>query len=142
MSQPYSWRPAQEHTVTAVEGAATPPARPRCKVALMPGSAQLSQELVCLLRRRLRIAGLIALAAFVFILIRQVWLTDDDPVFTRDILPFHLGVIAVLMLCSALLWSHLSLSMRSLRWIEVACFGVMAVFFGYLQVLLFDRDVI
>ena len=37
------------------------------------------------------------------------------------------SVIAVLTLCSALLWSHLPLSMRALRAIEIACFGVMAV---------------
>src|SRR5260370_2505775 len=103
-----------------------------CKVALTGLSGfHVTDEITCLLRRRLRIAGLIALAGFAAFLVRNLIAPPATPVPTTRIL--QMVVVAILTFLSALLWSHVRLSIRALRAVELSLFGVMALFFAYLQ---------
>jgi serine/threonine-protein kinase len=86
------------------------------------------------LRTRLRAAILILLVVFVLSALKSVWLHGiafghRPPRFVlRD------GEIIVLGIASALLWSRRPLSMTSLRLIELTVFGMLAAYFGWLQV--------
>jgi serine/threonine-protein kinase len=103
-----------------------------CKVALSALSGfHVTDEISCLLRRRLRVAALIALAGFAVFLVRN--LITRPPTIDSATNVFHTVVVAVLTFCSALLWSHVLLSIRALRLLELSMFGVMAAFFAYLQ---------
>jgi serine/threonine-protein kinase len=103
-----------------------------CKVALSGLTGyHVTDEISCLLRRRLRIAALIALAAFAVFLVRNL----IDPPSSLDPLTRNLQfvVVGILTFLNALLWSHVRLSMRALRIVELCSFGVMGLFFAYLQ---------
>src|SRR5262249_16042623 len=105
----------------------------RCRVRMVAGSAQhISREIACLLRRRLRIAVLIALGGFLFFLIRSL-VRKPDILADMSFLPYQIGVVALLAGSSLLLWSCRPLSMTVLRLLEVTVFGAMALFFAYLQ---------
>src|SRR5262245_28747427 len=111
--------------------------RSHCPMALVPGSApQFSQEVACPLRRRLPLAGPIGFLGFGVFLVRNL-LQDDDAI-PRLLMAFHIGVVAVLTACCGMLWSNLPLSMRALRTIEVVCFGAMALFFAYAQLVVLN----
>src|SRR5438270_9646456 len=63
-------RASPSDSTTAFNGQAAPVKR--CKVNLVAGSGEhLSSEIGCLLRRRLRVAVLIALAGFLLFLVRN-----------------------------------------------------------------------
>jgi tRNA A-37 threonylcarbamoyl transferase component Bud32 len=138
MSQLYPKRglrsPEQNQTTTVYPNSSVR-SRPegRCQVALVAGSGQcLTDEISCLLRRRLRVAALIALAGFTAFLVRTFFLPPEDrlsPVGTA----LHTALVGVLTLASAILWSRLYLSVRTLRALELILFGGMAAFIGYLQ---------
>jgi serine/threonine-protein kinase len=110
------------------------PHRPRCRFAKGSGSASgLTDELACLLRSRLRVAILILLCGFVFYFVRQ--LLGPSPVVEE--VPFTTlfdgCIIAIMTLVSAILWGPLPLSMKKLRAIELMVFGIIGVFFGWMQ---------
>lgn len=115
-------RPAERQHVVFVPGGGTTP--------------HLTTEVACLLRRRLRIAGLISLFGFGVYLIRSFFLPSN-------MAPTAVGqaflsiVVAVLIAASCLLWSKVSLSMPALRWVEVGMFGAMAAFFSYAHFVVF-----
>lgn len=115
------------------------PAERPC-MALAPGSQpHLSDEIHCLLRRRLRVAGLIALAGFgIFLAKLLLYPPPVDGPQPLD-LALHAGVVALQLVLGALLWSRVCLSMRALRAIELALFGSMALFFAYFQYSIFHR---
>src|SRR6516164_3727036 len=95
-----------------------------CRVALSGLTGyHVTDEISCLLRRRLRIAALIALAAFAVFLVRNL----IDPPSSLDPLTRNLQfvVVGILTFLNALLWSHVRLSMRALRIVELCSFGVM-----------------
>jgi len=103
-----------------------------CKVALSGLSGfRVTDEIMCLLRRRLRIAALIALAGFAAFLVKNLFSPPATLNPTTRIL--HTIVVAVMTVQCALLWSHICLSMRTLRVVELTLFGVMGLFFAYLQ---------
>jgi serine/threonine-protein kinase len=109
-------------------------------MALVPGSGGcLTDEVHCLLHRRLRIAGLIAWCGFTAILIRNFFVTGADAPTTTD-MALHSTLVAVLTLVGGLLWSGYYLCMRTLRVVEGVMFGSMAAYFGYLQFRLFHQD--
>jgi len=125
-------------------GASAHGAASRCKVALVAGSGpHFTDELSCLLRRRLRVAGLIALTATAVFLVRRLLVPRaypvDDEQTARIAQALHAALVAVLTLVSTLLWSRLPLSMRALRLLELCVFGGMAVFFSYLQYVMFHN---
>ncbi len=111
----------------------------RC-MALVPGTtSHLSDELHSLLRKRLRVAGLIALAAFGVFLIKNLFfaaptLGPPDPL--RLLL--QAVVVALITSFCAVLWTQIPFGMRGLRIIELGLFGTMAVFFAYLQLHVFN----
>lgn len=107
------------------------PSVPRCKIALVGGTG-FTEEISCLLRHRLRLAGLIALAGFSVFLIRNL-VSPGDARATPLIMGLHTAVVGVLTLVATLLWSHQRLGVSALRGIELLLFGSMALFFGYLQ---------
>ncbi len=114
----------------------------RCKVELVAGSGGCyTDEITGLLRRRLRLAALIALGGFLFFLARKLIFPADDP-FEGWILGFHTAVVLALSAVSAVLWSGRCLSRRALRFIEIGCFGLMACFFTALQIQLMNKDVV
>src|SRR5207302_8734109 len=83
---------------------------------------------------RLRLAILIILVGFALHFLRNLLLLgsvfDHRPLW----LVFSGCEIAVLAIASALLWSRRPLSTRSLRTLELTIFGMIAAFFGWLQV--------
>jgi hypothetical protein len=138
MSPEQSLRPrfssSQDQPTTAYRNAQPRQAhKGRCKMALVAGSGvHFTEEIGCLLRHRLRIAALIALlGCLVFFIRNLLWpeARSEDQV----VLFFHSAVMGVLVLVAAFLWSRVVLSVRVLRLCELTMFGVMALFFGYLQ---------
>src|SRR5437879_1657460 len=62
---------------TTAFGAQAPPTASRRRIALVPGgTTHLTDELHSLLRRRLRVAGLIALAGFAVFLVKSLLLPN------------------------------------------------------------------
>jgi serine/threonine-protein kinase len=91
-----------------------------------------THEMACLLRVRLRLAILIVLVGLAFYFLFQLLPgagLDHRPIY----LLFCGGEIAVMTIASTLLWSRWPLSMNVLRIVELAIFGSIAVFFGWLQ---------
>lgn len=120
----------------AYQGIVAKPAR-RC-VAVPPGSTtHINAELSCLLRRRLRIAGLIGLGGFGLFFLKGLTLVKSADGPTGLGLGLHAGVVAVLIMGCSLLWSRIFLSWRALRAIELTMFGAMGIFFTYLQITIF-----
>jgi serine/threonine-protein kinase len=114
----------------------------RCKVALVAGSgAHFTEEVGSLLRGRLRVAALIALAGFSAFLIRNLFFLNRPTGYQPDYVAtsLHTLAVAIMILCSTLLWSRLPLSVTALRSIELGLFGIMTVFFAYLQYAMFHR---
>jgi tRNA A-37 threonylcarbamoyl transferase component Bud32 len=108
--------------------------RQRCPVALIAGSGQaLTQEMGCLLRRRLLLAALITGTGFTVFFFRHLfWPSDYAGTPLNDV---FLGAAAALHISMAgLLASRVPLSVPRLRLIEVVLFGVTALFFAWLQV--------
>ncbi|HLJ95867.1 MAG TPA: serine/threonine-protein kinase [Gemmataceae bacterium] len=108
--------------------------RPRCRFArgseTGPG---LTGEMTCLLRIRLRLAIAIILAGFAFHFLRNV-LSHGTAFDHRPLwLAFAAGEITVMGLVLGLLASSRPLAMRSLRILELTVFGMIALFFAWLQ---------
>jgi serine/threonine-protein kinase len=142
MSQPYALKapapPAGSQDVT--ELAARPRAKKHCPVALITGSGQAStQEMGCLLRRRLLLAALITGAGFTIFFVRNVlsgttsWHTQGLDVFLQG------SMAALLVSCAVLLGSRLPLSVRQLRLVELLMFGTAAFYFAWLQITFLSR---
>src|SRR5436309_241692 len=95
----------------------------RRRIALVPGSTtQVTDELHCLLRRRLRVAGLIALAGFATFLLKS-FLTPSTPLGPQPVdLAANTLVVAFITVLVALLWSRISFGMTGLRAIELGLF--------------------
>ncbi len=117
-----------------LDGRGRSTSEPRRCMALVPGSGTpLTYEVHCLLRRRLRVAGLIAWSAASIFLVRN-WLIEgsaDGP--TGFEMAMHALVVAILSLVTGLLWSRIDLTPRALRGAELALFGALAVYFAILQ---------
>ena len=130
-------------TVFPAPGTAAPEAsnvtpKPRCQLAFMPaGTRPTGGELESLLRSRLRIAALIVLVPFVYYFIKR-WF-DPFPSFEGAFFveTAHEGFIVLTVFGLALLWSNVHLSIRALRSIEFALFGMTAGFFALLQYFIF-----
>src|SRR5262245_66541652 len=111
--------------LTAIPGTdevARPPSRGgRCRIALVTGSTDhLTEETVCLLRRRLGIAALIALIPLAFFLVLNLVRTEGLPrwygVFDRGL---HIAVTVIALGLVGILWSRRALSACQLRELEV-----------------------
>src|SRR5712671_6759613 len=133
---------ASDSQSTTAFSANAPAATPsRRRIALVPGSTtHLTDELHCLLRRRLRVAGLIALAGFAVFFVKSLLL----PSTLRGPQPIDVAlnavVVAVLTVLCSLLWSWLPFGMRGLRLIELGLFGSMAIYFAYMQLRVFNNE--
>jgi len=107
---------------------------PRQCMALVPtfeSGSQNSGEIPGLLRTRLRIAVLIALAGFAAFFVKG--LVAPFPNATAMDLVLHGTVVGLQTLCCLILFSKLSLQISCLRTLEAVLFGSMAMFFAYLQ---------
>lgn len=86
-----------------------------------------------LLRTRLRVAVLIILTGFALHVVRNLLLSGP----TLDHFTLRLSIavceIVVLLIVSAVLWSSWTVSRRGLRVLELTVFGMIAVFFAWLQ---------
>src|SRR5262249_54429134 len=84
------------------------------RIALVPGtSGQLTDELTGLLRRRLRVAGLIALAGFATFLVKGFIAPPSHPMTPRPLdVALNALVVAVMTALCALLWSRIPFGMR------------------------------
>ena len=113
-----------------------PPPATRCKVARCGASGTpFRDEIVVLLRSRLRIVVLIILIPITFFL-GKVLLSPDPHSLVQDrelLNEVHVGVTAVALVFAVLLWSRVPLCIRPLRTIELGLFGVLATFFALLQ---------
>jgi serine/threonine-protein kinase len=126
---------------TTAFGAQSPPTPSRRRIALVPGTTtHLTDDLHSLLRRRLRVAGLIALAGFAVFLVKSLIVPNTLKGPQPIDLALNAVVVAILTVLCGLLWSRLALGMRGLRLIELALFGSMALFFAYLQLRVFQNE--
>src|SRR5207302_8785522 len=104
-----------------------------CRLAT-DSSLGFTEEMAAVLRRRMRLAVLILLVGFTFQSLRSFWLHgltySDRPawIIVGDWEDVMLGIAL------ALLWSRRTLSVTVLRVIELAVFGMLAAFFGWLQI--------
>jgi serine/threonine-protein kinase len=105
----------------------------RCRLAIASGSC-FTDEMARLLRTRLRLAILIILVGFVLHFVRNLLLLgptlDHRPLWML----FSGCEIAVMGIASVLLWGRWPLSTKHLRILELIIFGMIAVFFAWLQV--------
>jgi serine/threonine-protein kinase len=95
-------------------------------------SADFSSEVRCLLATRLRAATLLLLGGAVLFLFRYPFV--ELPELTSYLIP-HVAMVAILAGLAVLLFQHRGLSLRQLRIVELAVFGVPAAFFVWLQYL-------
>jgi serine/threonine-protein kinase len=112
----------------------------RCHFALVAGTGpHLTQEVASLLRRRLRIAALIMCFGFSVFLTRTLLEHPADMLFQ----PLDLGILALVVAVLAggatVLWSHVPLSYRWLRFLELAIFGAAAAYFAWVQIVVFHN---
>jgi tRNA A-37 threonylcarbamoyl transferase component Bud32 len=143
MNQPsrVAAKAVDSQSTTAFGAAAAPVTPSRRRIALVPGTTTyLTDDLRYLLRRRLRVAGLIALAGFSVFLVKSLLVPSTLRGPQPLDLALHAVLVAVLTVLCSLLWSRLPFGMRSLRFIEAALFGSMALFFAYLQVRVFNNE--
>jgi eukaryotic-like serine/threonine-protein kinase len=126
--------PADEQTRTALAYPSLPQATRRpCMALVAPtGTSHTDAELTCLLRRRLRIAGTIALAGFSAFLIKW-WVYHPVHGPEPQQLSLFTILVAVQLGICVLLWAHIPWSTRALRWMELGLFGSMAGYFALLQ---------
>src|SRR5713101_2014754 len=88
-----------------------------------------TDEMSCLLHTRLRLAIMIILSAFVLHFLRNLLLPGAAVVERRPLWLFFSGCeIAVMAVVSGLLWSRRTLRMKDLRMLELAIFGLVAVY--------------
>jgi serine/threonine-protein kinase len=86
-----------------------------------------------LLRQRLRLVVLLILLPNLIFFIKNLSAFDQPYLVTRVGLVFQGVVILMMTAAAALLWSRRPLSVRALRGVEVTIFGLMALFFAWLQ---------
>lgn len=104
-----------------------------CPVAGIFGtSADYSSEVRCLLATRLRAAALLLLGGFTAFLLRYPFIELPGKI---DFALPHAAVVVVLAGLAVLLFRHRGLSLGQLRIVELAVFGVPAVFFVWMQYL-------
>jgi serine/threonine-protein kinase len=95
------------------------------------------EEIQCVLRHRLMIAAVITTAGFIVFFIRTL-VNPEHFLSVRALDQIVQGITAVfLVLIATMLASHLPLSVRQLRTIEVALFGSLAAYFAWLQIDMF-----
>src|SRR4051812_16651495 len=105
---------------------AVPVTPSRRRIVFVPGStSQVVDDLHCLLRRRLRVAGLIALAGFATFFVKTLLAPNTDQAPHPLGFALHAVVVAVMTVLCSLLWSRLPFGMRGLRAIELGLFGSM-----------------
>jgi serine/threonine-protein kinase len=145
MSQPYVLNrkagPPASQDVTEV--AARPVARKRCPVALLTGTGPaLTQEIGCLLRRRLLLAALITGAGFTIFFVRNL-LGGPGGWHTHGLDKLLQGSMAALfVLFAVVLGSRLPLTVRQLRALELLLFGSAALYFGWLHLTFLSRHAV
>ena len=134
-------RKAVDGQSTTAFSAQARPTPSRRRIALVPGTTtHLTDELHCLLRRRLRVAGLIALAGFAVFLVKSLLVPNTLKSPQPVDLSLNAVVVAILTILCTLLWSPVAFGMRGLRLIELVLFGSMALFFAYVQVRVFQNE--
>ena len=114
------------------------PRQARCRLAHGSDAAGWTDEIACLLRRRLRLAALVILAALALHFVRN--LLDQASTLDIGLLGYalHAGTTIAIAALAGLLWSPWVLCMRALRIVEVAAFGITAAFLAWLQYEFFD----
>ncbi|MBX9679498.1 MAG: serine/threonine protein kinase [Gemmataceae bacterium] len=111
---------------------------PRQCMALVPNfdsGSQQSGEIPGMLRTRLRVACVIALAGFFAFFVKGLVAPYPDQTVMDLIL--HGAIVGLQALCCLILFSRLSLRISCLRTLEAVLFGSMALFFAYLQYRIF-----
>jgi len=99
----------------------------------------LTQEVACLLRRRLRIAALIMLAGFSTFLVRTYVEHPADMLFDKVDLAIFTTVVAVMAAVTTVLVSRTAISVRWLRVLELTLFGAAATYFAWVQINVFHN---
>jgi eukaryotic-like serine/threonine-protein kinase len=110
-------------------------ARPaqRCRVHLSAGGTRFSEQITELLRSRLKIVSAIALFPLLALFVRNLVLFEALPRGSGLVLALQGVVAAVTTVLAGVLWLRPCLTRRGLRGIELALFGSLALFFGWLQ---------
>jgi serine/threonine protein kinase len=97
-------------------------------------SGELTHEVRCLLRARLRIAAWTLFGGFLLFLIQHLVVVANGATYVPHLFALHvactvaMGCLAVLLTTAA--WNA---SLKTLRWLEVAIFGIPAAFFIWID---------
>jgi tRNA A-37 threonylcarbamoyl transferase component Bud32 len=115
------------------------PARVQCNLALAGSTGKMyAQEIACLLRYRLRIAAVIFAAGFSLFFLRSVFGAASFLGLDAWDRAWQGVGAAVLVLVATLLSSHIRLSVPRLRAVEMVLFGVVTLYFAWIQYVLFQ----
>src|SRR5260370_9529248 len=125
---------SNDQSTTAFQNRAAPPQglKARCRMAMALGTgAHLTQEIACLLRRRLRIAALIMCAGFGVSLTRALLERPEE----QWLGPLDLGilaaVVALLAAVTTVLWSRLPIPFLWLPGLQLTLSGAAAAYFAW-----------
>jgi serine/threonine-protein kinase len=131
-------RQSDTTTEYPVQGQKAQASRPPCKLA-RPGSSTgtLGHEIAHILRHRLLLAALITAGGFTVFFVRSL-IAPAQPWYDTGMFVVQGCAAATLVLIATILASHLSLSLRQLRIIEIVLFGVIAAFFAWMQITMFS----
>jgi serine/threonine-protein kinase len=131
---PQELRPADKATVhfPGADGVSTQPKR-KCRVDLVRGGSQSLNEFEQLLRGRLRIVAAIFAVAFTVFFVRNLLAPTEPWMMTTPCLVCHTGIVVTTVVMALMLWSPVHLCATWLRYLELAVFGVPAIYFGMSQ---------
>lgn len=135
MNYPSAMPPPLDDSTTAYRPHGRGAPRPRCRVAMsVCGGSDFRGALECLLRHRLLLVALLFLVPLLIFLIRN-WLDDSSvPQQVCGIGRLLHGSTAVATAILAwVLWRRRGLSLSRLRTIELVLFGLLTIFFAWLQ---------
>lgn len=111
----------------------------KCNVALPGSTGNLTAEIGCILRHRLLIAAVITSAGFTIFFLRGLFTDNRFLGFGQWDLAVQGVCATVLVLVATLLASSVSLDVRRLRLIELILFGVIALYFAWVQLVMFQH---
>ncbi len=122
----------------AVNAVKPEPSR-RCRVARkFASSSQFRGEIEQLLHGRLRAVTLIALVPSALFLLRNLTAAQPHARFAPIDLWLLAGITAIQSILALVLWRSSTLTLPTLRRLELLLFGTLALFFCWLQLHLFD----
>jgi serine/threonine-protein kinase len=116
-------------------------ARPHCRVALTDGaSSQFRGEIRDLLRTRLALVAAIAFVPSLLFLVKNMFEWESLAQLGPLVLAQQVGVTMATGVLAGVLWTQPCMSLRTLRGLELALFGIFVAFFAWVQFLAIHQN--